>query len=555
VIQVIHYPAGDGPTRATVGAGTRGSASFSLALPLSPADAAWRQSLLADAQKRGLTGDRQAFDRRRVLYRGAGNVASGQLSVDLDSSILRQQPGSPHPVEHGVLTSRVPLDANDNPHGARNDENRTQLALGFELATGVGAWNTKLAVASTEDNNVRGFLRPDFAADGVTVNADGFQQYVRKTDVYLDSHVVTAVADQASLVWGFDDLYGRGSQHSANFEYAVRPDGRNAPDYRSRHIDEFTRVGDRRNFAGLYAEFNDTLSERWHVDAGARFNHTREVRDASHIDNSGGAPVKDQSGAQRRSDNRWSGTLGTSYRLWQARRDSVTAYANYRNMFKPAVIDFGPESEGGILQPETARSAELGFKGQHFDGRLNWNLSVFDMHFRHLVVAQSVNGLPSLTNAGSERFTGAELDGRLTLGSAWSLEATYAAHHARFDNYVQQFGDAAVQLHGKLLALSPRHLASIGFTYAPREGLSVYAMADYSGAAFLDRRNLARASAYTIFDAGVGYRTGAWEWRMDGYNLSDRRAAVAGSELGVDQLYRQPARFVQASVSYSLDAH
>ena len=554
VIQVIHYRAGDGPTRVAVGAGTRGSTAVSLALPLSRADAAWHQSLLADAQKRVLAGDRQGFDRRHVLYRGGGDLAGGQLSVDLDSATLRQQPGSPHPVENGVLTARVPLDANDNPLGARNDENRTQLALGYERDTGLGAWSTKLAVASTHDSNVRGFLRPDFAADGVTVNADGFQQVVRKMDVYLDSHVVTALAEQTSLVWGFDDLYGRGSQHSANFEYAVRPDGRNAPDWRSRHIDEFTRVGDRRNFAGLYAQFNDALNERWHVEAGVRFNHTHEVRDASHIDNSGPVPVRDQSSSQRRSDNRWTGTLGTSYRLWQARHDSVTAYVNYRDMFKPAVIDFGPESEGGILQPETARSAELGLKGQHLNGRLNWNLSVFDMDFRHLVLAQPVNGLPSLTNAGSERFTGAELDGRLTLGRAWSLVATYATHHARFDNYGQLFGDTVAQLHGKSLELSPRHLASAGLTYAPREGLTAYAVADFSGAAFLDRRNLARAGSYTIVDAGIGYRRGAWEWRVDGYNLGNRRDAVAGSELGVDQLYLQPARFVQASVSYRVDA-
>ncbi|MHB1272218.1 MAG: TonB-dependent receptor [Rhodanobacter sp.] len=554
VIHVIHYPAGEGPSRVELGVGSRGSAQVSLALPLSDARAAWRQSLLVDGERRGLAGDRTGFDRKHLLYRGAADIGDGQLRLDFDTTVLRQQPGSPHPVEDGRLSSRVPLDANDNPRGARNDENRSQLALGYERPTGFGPWSTKLAVAVTDDSNVRGYLRQDFAADGVTHNADGFQQYVRKTDIYFDSHVATALSSQASLVWGFDDLYGNGAQHSANFEYAVLPDGSNAPSWRTRHVDEFTRVADRRNFLGLYGEFNDALSDAWHVEAGVRFNHTHEVRDASHIDNSGPLPIQDQSGSQRRQDNRWSATIGSSYRLWAAGRDAVTAYANHREMFKPAVIDFGPESEGGILQPETASSSELGLKGRHLNGRLTWDASVFDMDFRHLVVTQAVNGLPSLTNAGTEHFKGAELDGRFKLNDALAVVATYAWHDARFGHGVQLVGGAPVQLQGKFLELSPRHLASAGFTYAPREGVTAYAVADYNGAHFLDRLNTARAGGYTTFDAGIGYRHAAWELRLDGYNLSDRRDPVAASELGIAQFYRLPARSVQLSVSHDFDA-
>ncbi|MDE2154531.1 MAG: TonB-dependent receptor plug domain-containing protein [Xanthomonadaceae bacterium] len=550
VIHVIHYPAGEGPSRVELGIGSRGSAQVSLALPLSDARAAWRQSLLVDGERRGLAGDRTGFDRRHLLYRGAADIGDGQFSLDFDATVLRQQPGSPHPVENGVLSPRVPLDANDNPRGARNDENRSQLALGYGRPTVLGAWSTKLAVAVTDDSNVRGYLRQGFAADGVTHNADGFQQYVRKTDVYFDSHVATALSSQANLVWGLDDLYGDGTEHSANFEYAVLPDGSNAPSWRTRHVDEFTRVGDRRNFLGVYGEFDDALSDAWHIEAGVRFNHTHEVRAASHIDNSGPLPVQDQNGSQRRRDDRWSATLGSSYRLWAAGRDAVTAYANHREMFKPAVIDFGPESEGGILQPETASSSELGFKGQHLNGRLAWDASVFDMDFRNLVVTQAVNGLPGLANAGTEHFKGIELDGRFKLNEALAVVATYARHDARFGHGVQLVGGTSVQLQGKFLELSPRHLASAGFTYAPREGVTAYALADYNGAHFLDRLNTARAGGYTTFDAGIGYRHAAWELRLDGYNLSDRRDAVAASELGTGQYYLLPARSVQLSVSY-----
>lgn len=63
----------------------------------------------------------------------------------------------------------------------------------------------------------------------------------------------------------------------------------------------------------------------------------------------------------------------------------------------------------------------------------------------------------------------------------------------------------------------------------------------------------ARAGAYTTLDAGVGYRHAAWEVRLDGYNLTNRRDAVAGSELGIDQFYLMPARFMMLSLDYTFE--
>ena len=39
--------------------------------------------------------------------------------------------------------------------------------------------------------------------------------------------------------------------------------------------------------------------------------------------------------------------------------DELDVYANYRNTYKPAAIDFGPDVEGGVLLPETAQSGEV----------------------------------------------------------------------------------------------------------------------------------------------------------------------------------------------------
>jgi iron complex outermembrane receptor protein len=551
VIQVIHYAPGEGPARVDVGVGSRGSARISAAVPLSDANAAWRQSILFDADTVDLSVDRAGWDRAHLLYRGAGEVGAGTFTVDADGMFLNQQPTSPVPREGGGLSPLVPDNANVNPRGAKQNEDRGQLALGYQLPTDIGEWSTRLAYARSVGDNVRGFLREDFAVDGVTHNADGFQQDLTRTEIYFDSHFATIFNEHTTLVWGLDYLYGKGEQNSQNFEYAVLPDGSNAPDWHTLHIDETTSLHDKRGFAGLYADLEFAITDAWRLELGGRFNYTREKTNGLETDLTGEVPVVTNSGNDENNENRWAGAVGTSYRFWQDGHDFLTVYANYRDAFKPAVVDFGPEAEFDILQPEDAQSAEIGIKGQHLDGHFQWDLSIFHMNFHNLVVSQEVDGLPALTNAGNEKFKGAEAEARWNFAEGFSLVGTYAYHDARFANYSQDFDGQQVQLDGNLLEMSPQHLGSVGLMYTPPQGFRAYAIADYVGKRWLDKRNTALATDYTTFDAGVGYAWDRWEVRVDGYNLSDRRDPVSESELGEGSYYRMSARTYWLSASYS----
>jgi outer membrane receptor protein involved in Fe transport len=550
VIHVLHRAAGQGGATAEIGIGSRGSARAAFSMPLSTADAAWQQSLFADGEQQNLAGDRSGWTRWHALYRGATRLGEGDFSFDLDGTLLRQQPPSPHPREGMLLTGRVPLDANHNPLNARMDEDRIQAALGYVLPTGAGEWSTRLAIAENHGDAVRGFLREEFADDGVTINADGYQQRRRTREIYFDSHVASKLGGAATLVWGLDHMYGAGNQRTANFEYAVNPEGSNAPDWQALHIDEYTRLDDRRNFTGIYAALDYAISDAWRIDAGLRYNRTQETRSGQEIDNTGPAPVAGEVETQGRSDERWSGALGTSYRFWQDGHDYLTAYANYRDAFKPAVIDFGPEAESDILEPERARSGEIGMRGQHFDGRLQWDVALFRMNFENLVVSQDVDGAPGLANAGNEQFKGAEAEVHWNFHNGFNAVGTWAYHDARFADYVQLFGDTPTQLDGKRLELSPQQVGSLGLMYAPEEGFRAYATAAHVGSRYLNKRNTALAAGYNTIDAGVGYRRAQWEVRLDGTNLGDRRDPVAESELGDAQYYRMPARAVWASLRY-----
>lgn len=538
VIHVIHRAPGEGEGRAEVSGGNYSSGSASVELPL-PAGGSFRHSLIAGYEDRGFKDDRAGFTRGSVLYRAAvGDRDDGGLwSFDLEGTVLDQNPASPRPRVGTTFTPLVPIDANHNPRGAHLDQDRFQATGRYDR----GAWSTTLSVAKSEHDILRGFL---FDLEVGPDDARGFEQDRDVLDIYFDSHYAWSAGDTLHLIAGVDHLYGKGEAKSESFAYGVGLDGSGAPGEDGFEPLEEIDFEDERNFSGAYLQATWTPMPRWRVEIGARVNRTSEDRRA------GAEPIgeeEDMGGDEEKVDDsleitRGSGFLGVSYLVVPTAESSLWAYANYRNTFKPAAVDFGPEAEGGILDPETAESYEVGLKGSTLTGRLDWELSAFRMDLQNLVLPTTVNGLPRLLNAGKQRFDGIELEGDLRIRPGLLARLGAAWHDAKFRDYERIFDGVLTQLRGNRLELSAQNLYSAGVVWSPPQGFTAQAGLDYVGSRFLDKRNRAKADPYTAWWAGVGYRWSEWELRADGRNLGDERAPVAESELGDAQYYLLPAR-------------
>ena len=538
VVHVIHYAPGETPSRATLAGGSRSTGRASISIDL-PDWGAFKQSIAANASTNEFSQDRSKVERLHLLYRNAAELDFGHAHFDLDVTSLNQDPYSPHPREGTRLTDAIPLDANHNPRDARQDEDRVQLNGGIEVPVAIGTWNTLVSVAHTNGRNTKGFLRDDFAV------ADGYRQSVEKTDFYFDTFVATTPAESLKLAFGLDWLYGRGEQKSKNFEYEIDADGHDAPDSHTITIDEATKLNDRRNFGGLYVQADWNPVEPLTIDAGVRLNSTHEKRHGEAVDLHAEDPADaTEASSDSRTKTRLSGAFGASWQFWkESDGDHFTAFADYRNTYKPAAIDFGPEAEGEILEPETAHGFEAGVKGRFLEGRLEFEASYFHLNFDNLVIAENVGGLPALANAGSEIFKGAELEASWQICPDFRAMGSYAYHDARFDDYARLRPDGSIQqLGGNRLELSPQNIGALGLIYSPAQGFRASAVYERTGARFLNKGNTAVAGAFHTFDAGVGYRWENWELRVDGYNLSDDRAPVAESELGDAQFYRLSGR-------------
>ena len=539
VIHAIRYLPGEQPTRFVLQGGTRSSARGSFATNLATGDA-FKASLLGSAETRKFRQDRGQFERYHLLFRGATDVGGGRLTFDLDGTKIDQTPYSPHPREGNVLTARFPLDANTNPGDARQDLTRLQGNFGYEIKIGDIDWTTRASYSNSIGRNVRGYLRPDFAIDGVTINADGFRQRVRLNEAYYDTHFSHQSA-KFDWVVGVDATYGNGQQRSANFEYAVLPSGLNAPRSTAITIDESTVLNDSRTFLGLYAQAIVRPIERLTLLGGARLNRTSERRCGGDILGAGNAVITD---CERLRRTRLSGSVGATFDIFKSESTDVAIYADYRNTYKPAAIDFGPEAEPDILQPETARSFEAGIKTGYFNDRLTIEANYFNTKFRNLVIRENVGGLPALANAGKEKFEGVDVDVRVKAIKDLSIGATYAYHLAKFTDFARLRPNGSIQqLAGNRLELSPKYLASGIITYAPESGINASATLRYVGDRFLNKCNTSVAKRYASLDARLGYRLkngiGAF---VDGENLTNRRDAVTESEIGDAQFYRLPGR-------------
>jgi len=533
VIQVIHQGAGEGKPLLRATGGSYGTGAIAVTYPL-PDHGSVKQSIGGDITHLGYADDRTDIGRGHVLYRLAAPAGSGRFRVDVDVTALRQDPASPRPLVNDEFTDQVPRDTNNNPDDAKLNDNRFHLVGAYDRDINGGTLSAMLSVTNSRQDIARGFL---FDVSTVNPNAEGFTQDQVVEDSYLDVHVALHPGTNVRLVTGFDYLYGRVHQNSEIFDYFVNPDGSNPESLSDQTAVDAPSASDRRNFSGLYAQAEWTPTPRLRVDGGARLNHTEESRHVPDL-----VPDSDS-----RTFTRGSGTIGLSWLAHPIPKGGLWLFGDYRNTFKPAAFDFGPDPTAEILDPETAHSYEIGLRGRHNDDRATWQVSAFQMDFSNLVITADVGGLPTLVNAGDERFRGVEAEGTVKVSRDFHLQGGFSIHDARFTDSVQDIGGTPTQLAGNRIEMSARYLGSAGVVWSPAKKWTASSTLNYVGNRFLDEENDVETAPYYLWNAGFGYRLSAGTVRLDAYNISDVRPPVSVSELGGEQYYIMPARTVVAS--------
>jgi outer membrane receptor protein involved in Fe transport len=543
VIQVIRRSPGQTEARAVISGGSYTSGGVLAATPL-PKWLGVESALSGDLGHISTGEDRTSFDKAHILSRNRRAAGDGVLALDFDFTLLRQAPSSPAPLTGTTLDPLVPVGSNQNPADSFLNENRYFLRAGYDLPTGFGSWSSVVAYTHSYRDVFRGFLTEVSTNDP---NANGFRQNITEDDVYLNSYVALENHAPWKLVAGVDWLFGVGTAQGGDFDYFINLDGSNAPTSAQLPPGADIHIQDHRSFFGAYTQVEWFPIPVLRLEGGIRLNVTRESRSTSTLDLASG----DQTGgSDLRTDVRPSGGVGATFTVWQAQTDGIRVFANWKNTFKPAAVDFGLDSPSAILKPETANSYEAGLKGDFLRHNLRVEVSAFWMDFENLVIPVSINGLPSLANAGSTRLRGVELSAAWQLIPKLWARGSYAWHDATFQDYVTDIDGVPTQLAGNRIEMSPHHLASLGLAWFPARGFFASADLNYVGSRYLDKENTALADGYLTLGASAGYRFEKIELRVTGRNLTNRRDPVSESELGEGQYYRLPPWRVDGAVTF-----
>lgn len=549
-VYIYHYAAGRASEQADLSLASHGGRSVDASVAL-PALGRLQQSLSVTASSQGYSDPRASAGRDQFLYRAAVQAGAGTLSLDASFLDLRQTPFSPVPVTEAGLAPGVPADSNQNPTGAHLNEHRSQLSVNYLLAVAGGDWQSSASFVHTDRSTLEGFLTDGLdTADG---NAEGLSQGTRLNETYLDSHWLRQWDTDFNIALGVNAMYGNGNAHSRPFDYAAVLAG-DAPSLPANDGDgdgdpDTVYARDRRLFSGVYAQSRWRFSPDWSLDLGLRESLTDEQRltTEGNDDDMDDGPV-----LQSQRDTRLSGSAMLTWQAWDGSQGSVVPYLAYANSFQPAQFNFSPDpADSALLQPETARSWQLGARGAVT--ALEWELSAARVDFGDAVVTREVGGLPVPVNGGSERFEDVDLDLSYGFAAAWQLRFSYEYVDARYRDY--NFVDDAgtnVQLGGHRLPLSPRNVSGLGLRYGGRQGFSAALSAEYRGPRFLDPQNLVQAGGFTSYDCMLRYGFPELAVYLRGENLSDRREPVAASEIGDGQVYRMLGRWIQIGVSVDL---
>ncbi|MDM7955770.1 TonB-dependent siderophore receptor [Blastomonas sp.] len=142
---------------------------------------------------------------------------------------------------------------------------------------------------------------------------------------------------------------------------------------------------------GIFLQDQIELTDRLQVRIGGRYDdvNLRTLNRLSGVDS-------------RRSKARFSPQAGLVYRL----STPITLYAAYGEGFR---ANIGTDVAGGIFDPETSRSKEIGIKVTALDGRLNGTLAVFQLDKNNVLASDTGN--PGFSVAiGKARSRGIEFD-------------------------------------------------------------------------------------------------------------------------------------------------
>ncbi|MDN5204838.1 TonB-dependent receptor [Fulvivirgaceae bacterium BMA10] len=280
---------------------------------------------------------------------------------------------------------------------------------------------------------------------------------------------------------------------------------------------------EQRNYFNLFAQFQYSLSSRTTLSGGVNLNQTTfSLKDRFVPDSI------DQSGKYE-FDAILSPRIAISHQVL----DNLSIYANISHGFSTPTLDETLTPDGLInlnIQPETGYNFEIGSKGSLWQNKLYYDLAIYSMRIRNLLVARRTAEDAFIgINAGKTKHNGVELNlnyyfiqnSNNTLNSYLS----YTLADYSFDEFV----DGESDFSGNDLTGTPSNVLNIGVDFSSTTGFYGNANFQFVDEAPITDANTVYSNSYSLVNLKAGFRKSFGRFDIDFYgglnNLFDEHYA------------------------------
>ncbi|WP_350432404.1 TonB-dependent siderophore receptor [Shewanella sp. H8] len=276
------------------------------------------------------------------------------------------------------------------------------------------------------------------------------------------------------------------------------------------NLTDQNRDGEKTERMGLYTQDQISLSEKWLLLVGLRYDHFNDF---------------DKETGFEYSDHHVSPRAGIVYKY----SPDTSFYANYSESFNPTSIGDQEESSAdGGLSPEIGEQVEVGIKNQWFDGSMMTTLAVYQINKKDVAMNNPDDtgiddGIAALVSLGQVESKGVEFTLVGDITADWTIMANYAYNDARVTE--GDIGDTYAD--GSKFVNAPRHQAGLWTRYDIDSLQSAVAF----GADYVSEQVSADAQKvkpYTVFDMSWTTTWQETQFQLNVKNLFDKEYAVSG---------------------------
>lgn len=274
---------------------------------------------------------------------------------------------------------------------------------------------------------------------------------------------------------------------------------------------------------GLYAQEEVTLSDRWILTAGGRYNW---------VSQDDGTEVKDKA---------FTGRLGVTYKA----TNEFSVYANYSESFQP-LGTYRPTA-GETIKPQEGTQYEAGVKYAPEGMDALFTFAYFDLTQTNVTQYDAAYLVHQI---GEVNVRGIELEGKMAVTDRMNLTLAYSYWNAEIAD------DLTAANIGNRPENVPNQMASAWIDYTiPGDGafgdFTIGAGVRFVGSTYADNANSIKVNPFTVFDAALTYKvTESTVLQVTATNIFDKEYVTHVDEFS-DTAYYGDRRTVKATLRYT----